>query len=159
MKIKYVVVLSVLFLSTIIAFYISDISFNRLYAEIEIKRWADRLRGQGGIGRYCASVNYSDINRIFESMGKEKIKDVSGVVSINSPSCWSRLQLVEMTYYANYEVLSAVYRCETDEIVQELQLAKYLEPNLATQNDYCKAGTFQKAWNVPVGEATMFSAP
>lgn len=123
-----------------------------------IQRWADHLKGQGGIGRNCGVVNISDVNGIFESREQKKLESDSRILD-SHVRCWQQMKLVEMRYYAQYDVVSGIYRCEKDEMVQELQLAIYLEPRVGPQEDDCKVGTFPKAWNLPVGEATMFSLP
>lgn len=153
-------ILLTLFLLVMILYYASFINFRKLYAEIVIERWADHLRDQGGIGRNCSSVNYSDINRVFDSMGRKRLGNNSGTLSVNFPvRCWKDMKLIEMSYHVDYNVVSGVYRCEKDGMTQELQLAIYLEPKSVPQKDDCVVGTFPKAWNIPVGEATMFSLP
>jgi len=102
-------------------------------------------------------VNYSDINDIFRAMGKKKLNG-SGIVQL-PVHCINEMKLVEMNYDAEHNVVTGIYRCEEDEMYQELQLAIYLEPRSVPQEDSCRIGSFLKAWNIPVGEATRFSQP
>ena len=145
-------------LLAIASYYFSFANFRKLNAEIEIQRWADRLIDQGGIGRNCAVVNYSDVNRVLESMGRKRLEKDFSMVDFPM-RCWKDMKLSQMTYYADYNVVSGVYRCEKDGMVQELQLAIYLEPRSVPQEDDCKVGTFPQSWNLPIGEATKFSLP
>lgn len=131
---------------------------DRLAAEIAIQHWAERLINQDGVGRNCSIINYSDVNAIFEARGQKRPAQKPGILDYSGP-CWKQMKLSELRYYADYDVVSGVYRCEKDEIVQELQLAIYLAPRSVPQKDDCKVGAFPKDWQLPVGEATMFSLP
>jgi len=143
-----------------VPYYASFVNFSKLYSEIEIERWADNLRDQGGVGKNCSYVNYGDINRILDSTGRKRLESDSGINLVELPiNCLKNIKLIEMTYYAEYNVVSGVYRCEKDDMIQEVQLAVYLEPKYVPQENDCMVGKFLKAWNIPVGEATMFSLP
>ena len=142
----------------VILYYASFINFEKLHAEIEIEHWADNLRGQEGVGRNCSHVNYNDINSIFDSMGRINLEDTNGIVEL-SINCFKNMKLIEMNYYARYNVVSGIYRCEKDDMLQELRLSIYLEPRSVPQKTDCMKGEFYKDWNIPVGKATMFSLP
>ena len=141
------------------SYYAPFLNSSRLYAENRIERWADNLRTLGEPGRNCDHVNYGDINHVFDSMGVKKLeRDPYEMVEL-SVHCLNEMELVEMKYYADYNVVSGVYRCEKDDMVQELQLTIRLEPRTVPQEDDCKVGAFPKSWNLPVGKVTMFSLP
>lgn len=148
--------LLILFASAL--YFSSFVDFRKLKAEIDIDQWAQRIIKQGGIGRDCSIVNPSDIDRIFDSRGRESPEGALRVTELRA-RCWEKMELVEMRYFAQYDVVSGVYRCEDDELVQELQLAIYLEPRSVPQADDCVVGAFPRAWDIPVGEATVFSLP
>jgi hypothetical protein len=131
---------------------------DRLNAEITIQHWAEHLIAQEGIGRNCAVVNYSDVKAIFESRGQKRLEKDVGILDY-ADVCWKEMKLSELTYFADYNAVSGVYRCEKNELIQELQLTIRMEPRSVPQKDDCKVGTFPKAWNLPVGEATMFGLP
>jgi aryl carrier-like protein len=141
-------------------YYGSDINIRKLYAETKIKQWASLLMEQGGTGRNCSQVNYNDINRILDSIGLMRINDVNGMDIVELPiDSIKHMELVEMNYYAKHSVVAGVYRCEKADMIQELQLAIYLEPRNVPQKSSCYVAKFYKSWNIPTGKATMFSLP
>lgn len=160
MKARKAILITLVFVLLMGWYYAPFVNFRKLYYEIEIERWADRVRDQRGVGRDCSHVSYDDVNRILGSMAQKKIEGDSGVRSVELPiNCLEDMNLVRMSYFADYNVVSGVYRCEKDGVIQELQLAIYLEPRYVPQKNDCKVGKFLKTWNIPLGEATMFSLP
>lgn len=143
----------------VVAYCMTLIDFDRWSAETEIERRAEFFISREKAGRDCSHVNYDQINPILDSMGRDPIAK-SGLVESDFPvNCMSEMKLMRMTYYADYNVVSGVYRCGKDGVVQELQLTVRLEPRSVPQEDDCEVGSFPMAWNMPVGEATMFSLP
>lgn len=153
-------ILFIAFFGIVVAYHASIIDFQRLYAENKIDNWSERLIAQEGVGRFCGIINYLDINRVFDFMGKKRMDKETVSRFIDSPvRCWKDMELIEMSYYAKYNVVSGVYRCEKENMIQELQLAIYLEPKFTKTDADCIVGTFPKDWNLPVGSATMFFIP
>lgn len=160
MKTKgFFVLLVIGFLIMISAYYAPFISFKRLFGEIEIERWAAFLRAQGRTGRDCVPVVYGDVNQVLHSMGRKTLPKKSTDLIDLPVNCLANMQLVEMRYYGQYNAVSGIYRCEDDSMIQEVQLAVYLRPRSVPQEDYCSVGSFLKAWDIPVGAATMFATP
>ena len=159
MKTRNILLLFILPLLMFVTYCVSLIDFQRLNAEKEIGRRADFFITRGKVGRDCSHVNYDKINRIFDSMGRDHIGKSGLVESDFYANCMSEMILVRMNYYADYNVVSGVYRCEKNGVVQELQLSVRLDPRSVPQENDCEIGSFPRAWNIPVGEATMFHLP
>lgn len=141
------------------SYYNPFLSSSRLYAEKRIEQWSSNLIKQGSAGRSCGKVNYGDINDIFDSVGRQRLdKDPHEIVML-PVECIKDMKLVEMKYHASANVVSGIYRCEKEDMIQEVQLAVYLEPKSVPQEDDCKVGKFLKTWNIPAGQATMFHLP
>lgn len=162
-KITIYIVLSicVILIVLIINYYASYFDFKRAYAEWKIERWASMIEGPG---RTCFMASVEDVQRVLANQNKS-INHVnheydSSIAALPIHSCAPRAKLIKMTYYANYNVVSGVYRCKTDDVIQEFQLAIYMEPRIHdTLKDYCVFADFKEGWKVPVGEVTMFSKP
>lgn len=148
-----------LILSLMVLAYCATPKDDRSRAESEIERRAEFFINRGKVGRDCSHVNYNRINRILSSMKIRSIEKTGLVESDFYVDCVSEMKLMRMTYYADYNVVSGVYRCEKGGLVRELQLSVRLEPRSVPQKDDCEVGSFPASWNIPVGEATMFPLP
>lgn len=141
------------------SYYNPFLNSSRLYAEKRIGHWANYLKNQGSAGRSCGYVNYGDINNIFDSAGQKRLDKDPHEIVLLPVECIKDMKLVEMKYHASLNVVSGIYRCEKNDMIQEIQLAVYLEPKSVPQEDDCKVGNFLKTWDIPVGQATMFHLP
>lgn len=155
----------ILIITACVVFYPRYIRLGVLYASMRIERWASFLVKRdypGSTGRNCRRSSDEEIRALYllsnnnPDQGVE-IKNLIDQGEVNT-RCYKKAKLVRMTYYADMNVVSGVYRCEEGNVIGEFQLAFYLSPDATPQND-CAFAVFYKDWNIPAGQATMFSLP
>lgn len=126
--------------------------------ERALLEWGERLTSSGiTAGGVCLPASNQTIRNVSANPPIENSNLISEVPNEVRRSCFQSAKLFYLKREFDPEVISAVWRCEADNLIGEMQLAFFSAPHpLNGSQEFCTVAMFDPDLGIEVGEATKY---